>query len=160
MGLFKNNGKNDGTYLDEDGLRVDPSHGGDGNAIETSTPLDSGMQEKANTPAIDPSGLDSATEEFLRSTMGRVYNGEIDVYKPGTLLKHDVYDAMTEMAQSDADHKAFIFCNKLREIKGLMDISGGEELYAHPTYQIKHLIAELKFHKEEYETLHGDVFVI
>lgn len=160
MGTLGNKKGQGNAYFDSDGLIVNPEHGGTGDAVDTSTPLNPEMQAKANKPAIDPSGFDQETKDFLRTTMAQVMDGKIDTYKPSSLLKLEVYEQMDESAQADADQTAFLFCNKLREIKGLMDISGGDKLYAEPTYQIKHLVAELKFYKEEYEKAHGDVFVI
>lgn len=155
-----NSGNSSGVYYDDDGLRVDPSHGGDGGPLLTDTPLDDGMQDQANAPAADPTGLDDDVQEFLETTMNLVYDGKVDVYKPSSLLNEPEYNKLGHEAQGLADQTAMVFCGKMREIKALMDISGGERSYAEPTYQIQHLVKELKFHKEQFENEHGDVFVI
>ncbi|PIQ78671.1 hypothetical protein COV81_04625 [Candidatus Peregrinibacteria bacterium CG11_big_fil_rev_8_21_14_0_20_41_10] len=145
---------------DEDGLIVNPTHGGTGGPLDTSTPLTPEMQAEINAPLADPMGLDMETQEFLQSTMARVYNGQIDTYKPSSLINQAAYDQLDQAGEGLADQTAVIFCGKLRDIRGLMDISGGEQSYAAPTYQIQQLVKELKFHKEEFEKQYGDVFVI
>lgn len=148
------------TFYDDDGLRVDVTHGGTGGPIDQSTPLNQEDQQMVNQPLVDPTGLDQDVQMFLESTMKRVYSNEIDTYKPSSLINIPAYEQLDEMGQGAADQKAIVFCSKLRDIKGLMDISGGEKLYAEPTYQIQQLVKELKYHKEEFEHEYGDVFVI
>lgn len=124
------------------------------------TPLTPEQQQRMNAPAVDPTGMDADVDQFLHSTMQKVYAGEINLFSPSSLLNQDKYEALTEPDQGKIDQKAILFCTKLREIKGLMDISGGDVLYAKPTYQIQQLVHELKMHKEEVERQLGDVFVI
>ncbi len=123
-------------------------------------PLAPEQKEILNKPAIDPAGMAPDVQIFLKSTMSKVYSGEINLIYPDSLINKSHYETLSEEGQGEADRKAVIFCNKLRDIKGLMDISGGPILYAEPTYQIQQLVHELKMHKEEFEKKYGDVFVI
>lgn len=147
-------------YYDADGLLVRPNHGGSGGPIDTSTPLSSDQQAMLNQPATDPNGLDAVTQTFLQTTMQRVYSGEINPIIPASLVNKAEYDKLPLSGQSLADQTAIAFCAKLRDIKGLMDISGGAQSFAQPTYQIQQLVKELKYLKEDFEKQYGDIFVI
>lgn len=122
--------------------------------------VDSSTQQIVNKPPVDPTGFNDGDQEFIQSVMTRVYSGEINLMMPSSLLNESVYEAASEEAQGKADSYAVNFCSKLRDIKGLMEMSGGDTLYVEPTYQVQLLIKDLKYRKEEFEKQYGDLFVI
>lgn len=118
------------------------------------------VQNMINKPPVDPTGFDDNTKIFIEEVMKRVFSGEIDVMKPQTLIHQDIYNGKTEDVRGKADLAAVNLCAKLRELKDLMQISGGEQLYIDPTYQAKLLVEDLKYRKDEFEKQYGDLFVI
>lgn len=123
-------------------------------------PVEASLQAKMNLPPVDPDGFEPATETFIREVMSKVFSGEIDMYRSETLLNKANYDSASELAQGKADVTALNFCHKLREIKELMDMSGGEQMFATPTYQLNLLVQELKYKKELFEKNYGDLLIV
>lgn len=132
----------------------------DGELVTQVQEVDTKTQEMVNKPPVDPSGFNPGDQEFIQSVMKRVYDGEIVLTQPDTLINTPVYEAATEEAQGKADITAVNFCAKLRDIKGLTEMSGGDKLYVEPTYQVQLLVADLKYRKEQFEKQYGDLFVI
>jgi hypothetical protein len=124
--------------------------------------VDQKTQDLMNKPPLDPNGFDEGEEEFIKSIMEHVFDPSdpMDLMKPSTLIKQEVYASVDEMAQGRADQIAVNFCSKLRELRDLMELSGGDKLYIEPTYQAKALVADLKYRKEEFENEYGDLFLI
>lgn len=122
--------------------------------------VDAEVQNMVNNPPIDPAGFSEDVQAFITSSMKMVLDGTIDLFKPETLLKQPEYDNANEEAQGKADLVAVNLCKKLRDIKDLMDISGGEQLFIQPTYQATLLVEDLKYRKEEFEKQWGDLFII
>jgi hypothetical protein len=122
--------------------------------------IDTNLQAKMNQPPIDPNGFQPDTEKFIRDVMSRVFSGEINLHDPQSLIIQDEYAKCPEIVQGKADINAVNFCSKLREIKDLMDISGGETMFVNPTYQLNALVQELKYKKEQFETTYGNIFKI
>jgi hypothetical protein len=123
-------------------------------------PVDQALQTKMNEPPVDPNGFTPETEAFIRDVMSKVFSGEINLYQAGTLLNKENYDAATDELQGKADLVSISFCSKLREIKALMDMSGGDQMFVNPTYQLNLLVQELKYRKEEFEKSYGNLLKI
>lgn len=122
--------------------------------------VDAKTQDMVNKPPVDPTGFNEGDQEFIQGIMSRVYAGEINLMVPDTLINQSVYAAATPEAQGKADTYAVNFCSKLRDIKGLMELSGGDTLFVEPTYQVQLLVQDLKYRKEEFEKQFGDLFLI
>lgn len=124
--------------------------------------VDQKTQKMMNKPPLDPNGFDEGEKEFIQGVMEHVFDPQdpMDLMKPSTLIKQDVYVAADEITQGKADQIAVNFCAKLRELRDLMNLSGGETLHIEPTYQAKALVADLKYRKEMFESEHGDLFLI
>ena len=124
--------------------------------------VDEKTQNIMNKPPLDPAGFDEGEKEFIQAIMEHVFdpNDPMDLMKPSTLIKQDVYDQADEVAQGKADQTAVNFCAKLRELRDLMNLSGGEQLDIEPTYQAKALVADLKYRKDQFEAEYGDLFLI
>ncbi len=127
---------------------------------DESQPVDQVLQTKMNQPPTDPDGFAPETEEFIRDVMSKVFSGEINVYQAETLLNKESYQAASDEQQGKADLVSISFCTKLREIKSLMDMSGGEQMFVNPTYQLNLLVQELKYRKEEFEKSYGNLLKI
>jgi hypothetical protein len=123
-------------------------------------PVDQALQNKMNQPPVDPDGFAPETEAFIRDVMSKVFSGEINVYQAETLLNQEAYQSASDELQGKADLVSISFCTKLREIKSLMDMSGGEQMFVNPTYQLNLLVQELKYRKEEFENQYGDLLII
>ena len=137
-------------------MHMEPNQAADSKPL----PVDSKTQEMVNLPPVDPAGFSDDVAEFIKKAMQQVANGEINLFNPATLINQTKYAEATELVQGKADMQAVTFCSKLREIQGLMQISGGDEFFISPTYQATLLVQELKFRKEQFETQYGDLFVI
>lgn len=124
--------------------------------------VDMKTQEIVNKPPVDPTGFDEGVKEFIQEVMKHVFdpNDPMDLMKPSTLLKQEAYDAASEEVQGKADMTAVNFCAKLRELRDLMNLSGGDQLHIEPTYQAQMVVADLKYRKEEFEKKYGDLFII
>ena len=113
--------------------------------MHDSVPLDvdAKTQEIVNTPPMDPTGWSDGVKEFIQSIMKQVFDPSdpMDLMKPATLINQEAYSNASEEAQGKADFVAVNFCAKLREMKDLMDLSGGDQLHIEPTYQA-HMLVE------------------
>ncbi len=123
-------------------------------------PVDDDVQEMVNTPPVDPDGFSKEEEDFLRMIMMMISDGRIDPHKPSTLINQAIYPEASQEAKGKADLTAVSFCAKIRDIQNLFSFAGGEELYVQPTYQIKNLVMDLKYRKEQFEEKYGDMFLI
>jgi hypothetical protein len=130
------------------------------NSLKADIQIDDETQVKLNNPTDNPGGHSDETTEFITAVMKRVYSNEIDVFNSQTLINTQVYDTASELAQGKADMLAISLCSKLRELKNLMEISGGEQLFIKPTYQASHLVEDIKYRKEQFESEYGNLFVI
>ncbi len=124
--------------------------------------VDDSTQNLVNKPPVDPTGFDPGVLEFVQGIMRNVFDSEhpLDLMVPATVIKQDLYSAASEEIQGKADLVAMSICAKLRDIEGLMQISGGDQLHIEPTYQVQALVADLKYRVETFEGQHGDMFII
>ncbi len=126
----------------------------------SSTNIDPETQKMLNQPTVDPNGFSPEVLEFITSTMQLVFDGKIDLDVPATIINQEIYQNSSEEAQGNADIVAINLCKKLRDIRDLMHLSGGDALHITPTYQANLLVQDLKYRKEEFETKWGDLFLI
>jgi len=123
-------------------------------------PVDDDVQNIVNTPPVDPNGFTKEEEDFLRTVMLMIQDNRIDPFKPSSLINQLIYEKASDEAQGKADLTAINFCARIRDIQNLFAFSGGEALYVQPTYQIKNLVMDLKYRKEQFENKYGDMFLI
>jgi hypothetical protein len=142
------------TMLKEQELKTENS------TVMPSQDIDPNTQAMLNNPAENPHGFDQETISFITEVMERVYAGTINVYSSDSIINSDIYNALPEEIQGKADMLALSLCSKLRELKGLMELSGGEQLFIQPTYQASLLVQDIQYRKNEFENKYGDVFVI
>lgn len=95
-----------------------------------------------------------ADQEFVDLVLKLVEAGTINLYQPGTLINHDVYDTLSDEAKGLADLNAMNILTKIRQI---VDQS---KLYEHPTFQLKSLVASVRQNKERLEEHSGDIYII
>lgn len=122
--------------------------------------IDQETQEMLNKPIQDPDGFAKGEKEFIENVMSKVYDGSFNLLSPSSLINEKVYESASEAAQGQADINAVNFCSKLRQIKDLMDISGGNQLFVEPTFQVRNLVQSVKYQKEQFEEKYGDMFLI
>lgn len=111
-------------------------------------------QQRLNEPIQHPSGLDDKDQALLALIMEKIDKGEIDLYRPSTLLNQPVYERLDETAQGKADFDAVNLLTSIREISKLWQ-SGHQN-----TYQIENLVHRIRITKERLEEIGGDIFVI
>ena len=111
----------------------------------TTTDIDSETQKMLNAPTADPDGFSPEVHEFITSTMKLVFEGKINLDVPATIINQEIYVASSEEAQGNADIVAINLCKKLRDIRDLMHLSGGADLYITPTYQYFFLFQVFKY---------------
>ncbi|MBI95585.1 hypothetical protein CL656_00320 [bacterium] len=123
-------------------------------------PVDSDVQEMVNTPPVDPDGFTKEEEDFLRMIMMMISDNRLNPLQPSSLINQVIYEQASQEAQGKADLTSISFCARIRDIQNLYEFSGGEALYVKPTYQIKNLVMDLKYRKEQFENKYGDMFLI
>lgn len=119
---------------------------------QTAVFVDAQTQKQLNEP-LKYNGS-SQNKDFLEMLVKLINEGKIQVYKPDTLINHDVYDKLDQTAQGKTDYEAVNMLMIIREIKGLYD-AGYKD-----TYQIDNLVEELRVSKERLEVQGGDLFII
>lgn len=119
---------------------------------QTAVFKDEQTQKKLNEPLkYDGS---SKNKDFLEMLVKLLNDGKIHVYKPDTLINHEVYDKLDGKSKGKADYEAMNLLMIIREIKGLYD-AGYKD-----TYQIDNLVEKLRVTKERLEMQGGDIFII
>lgn len=116
--------------------------------------VDENVQQMINKPQTDPSGMSEENKNFLNLVVELVKNGTIDLYRPETLMNHDVYDNLDEKTKGIADMNAVPLLGEIRQIKKLYE-SGNSG-----TFQMKNLIERVRLYKERLESKHGDIYII
>lgn len=119
---------------------------------QTAVFVDVQTQKELNEP-LKYNGS-SQNKDFLEMLVKLINEGKIQIYKPATLINHEVYDKLDQTAQGKADYEAVNMLMVIREIKGLYD-AGYKE-----TYQIDNLVERLRVSKERLEVQGGDLFII
>lgn len=111
-------------------------------------------QTMLNTPTEHDEPLDPKDVEFLTMLMGKIDSGEINLYRPATLLNYPVYEKLNEQAQGQADVEAFNMLGAIREIRTLWNLGHRN------TYQIENLTHRIRVTKERLEDAGGDIYII
>lgn len=119
---------------------------------QTAVFVDAQTQKELNEP-LKYNGS-SQNKDFLEMLVKLINEGKIQIYKPDTLINHEVYDKLDQTAQGKADYEAVNMLMVIREIKGLY-AAGYKE-----TYQIDNLVERLRVSKERLEVQGGDLFII
>lgn len=110
------------------------------------------LQAMVNTPADHQ--LDPKDVEFLTMLMTKIDKGEIDLYRPATLLNFPVYEKLNEQARGKADVEGFNLLGAIREIRKLWNLGHRN------TYQIENLTHRIRVTKERLEAVGGDIYII
>jgi hypothetical protein len=116
--------------------------------------VDQNVQTMINKPQVDPSGLSEENEKFLRHVMTLIEEEKIDLFRPETLMNHEIYDDLEEEKKGIADTNALPLLGEIRQIKKLYE-TGSEK-----TFQMKNLIERVRLYKERIENKCGDVYII
>lgn len=111
-------------------------------------------QAMLNSPLVHENGLDPKDGEFLAMVMAKVDSGEIDLYRPSTLLNNAVYDKLSPENQGKADYEAMNLLGTIREIRKLWNLNQRN------TYQIENLAHRIRVTKERLEAAGGDIYII
>jgi hypothetical protein len=111
-------------------------------------------QQMLNKPVEHPEDLEPQDKEFLEMLMVKIDKGEIDLYRPSTLLNMSVYEKLSEAARGKADFDALNLLGAIREIRKLW--AAGER----NTYQIEYLTHRIRLTKERLEEIGGDIYII
>jgi hypothetical protein len=114
---------------------------------------DEKTQQELNTP-LAGSGVVQKNQEFLDLVLKLIKDGKIDLYKPETLINHEVYDKLDEAKQGKVDLEAMNLLSAVREIKGLYDAEYQD------TYQMQNLVDRVRNTKERLEEEGGNLFII
>lgn len=69
-------------------------------------------------------------KEFLEVLFALLASGEVDPYKPSSMLKTDVYDSLTEEKQDAVDMELQSICSQVRLLDNFHK-SGGDENSIH-----------------------------
>jgi len=112
------------------------------------------VQAMLNNPLPQDQPLDPKDQEFLTFVMAKIDSGEIDLYRPSTLINHSVYDKLSEEAQGKADFDAMNLLSTLREIRQLWNAGHRN------TYQIENLTHRIRVTKERLEQIAGDIYIL
>lgn len=110
--------------------------------------------KKLNAPLLDPNWKNQADEDFLNLLMKHLHEGEIDLYRPSTLINFEVYDKLPPEAQGKIDMEAMNLLSAMREMKDLFDNG-----FLH-SFQMENLVQRIRQTKERLETEGGDIFII
>lgn len=116
--------------------------------------IDPLLQQKLNTPPVNPKGLSAEDQAFLNQVVALADSGKINLMQPSSLIKHAVYDQLPSDKQGKVDFDAVNLATTLRNIYGLW------KAYQQPTYQIENLVHQVRLTKERLEEISGDVYVI
>ena len=117
-------------------------------------PISEETQRILNEPIKHPQGLNDKDQIFLAQLMEKIDKGDINLYRPSTLLNLSVYEQLNEEAKGKADFDAVNLLNSIREIRKLW-LNG-----QHDTYQIENMVHRIRITKERLEELGGDIFII
>ena len=111
-------------------------------------------QQMLNSPLVHKQGLDPENQEFLLMLTNKIDKGEINLYRPSSLLNNTVYDTLSEESKGKADFDAVNMLTTIREIKKLWDLGHRD------TYQIENMAQQLRLIKERLEQAGGDIYII
>lgn len=111
-------------------------------------------QDALNKPLELEGGLEQKDRDFLTMVEEKITKGEIQLFKPGTLLNTPVYENLDEQAQARAELDAYNMLSTIREMHKLWT-TGQKE-----TYQLSNLVHKIRTTKERLEEIGGDIYII
>ena len=123
-------------------------------------PVDDSVVQMGNATPVDPNGFTEDEKVFLKDLQSKLQTQALDAYKPSSLINQSVYADLDQAKRGLADMTSVNLCSKIRQIQDLMQVNSIEDFLSHPTYQAKHLIMDLKYQKELFESQYGDIFII
>ncbi len=112
------------------------------------------VQQMLNQPLTHDGDLDPKDQEFLAMLMEKVDQGEINLYRPSTLINYAVYDKLSPELQVKVEVDAFNLLATVRNIRALWNMGNRN------TYQIENLTQKIRLTKERLEIVEGDVYII
>ncbi len=112
------------------------------------------VQQMLNQPLKHDGDLDPKDEAFLAMLMEKVDQGEINLYRPSTLINYAVYDKLSPELQVKVEVDAFNLLATVRNIRALWNMGNRN------TYQIENLTQKIRLTKERLEIVEGDVYII
>lgn len=115
---------------------------------------DEETQKALNKPLAKADGMSGEDRQFLALLVGKIDNGEINEYRPETLVNKAVYEKLSSEKQGRVDLEAMNLLADIRQIKDLYDAGYSD------TYQMEYMVATLRATKERLEDEGGDLFVI
>ncbi len=118
------------------------------------TQIDPQIQQKLNTPPVNPKGLSQEDQAFLNQVVALADDKKINLMQPSSLINHAVYDQLTPDKQGKVDFDAVNLATTLRNIYWLWKANQS------PTYQIENMVHQVRLTKERLEEISGDVYVI
>lgn len=123
-------------------------------------PVDDKIVNMGNATPLDPDGFTPEELIFLKDLQTKITENVLDPYTPSSLINQEIYQKAEQKARGMADMTAINLCSKIRQIQDLMRLNGMQNIYEHPTYQVKYLVKDLKYQKEIFEKQYGDIFII
>jgi hypothetical protein len=111
-------------------------------------------QDKLNKPLSLEGGLEQKDRDFLTMIEDKISKGEIQLFKPGTLLNTPVYENLDEPSQAKAELDAYNMLSTIREMHKLWT-AGHQE-----SYQLSNLVHKIRITKERLEEIGGDIYII
>lgn len=111
-------------------------------------------QDALNKPLELEGGLEQKDRDFLILIEDKISKGEIQLFKPGTLLNTPVYENLDEPSQARAELDAYNMLSTIREMHKLWT-TGQKE-----TYQLSNLVHKIRTTKERLEEIGGDIYII
>lgn len=116
--------------------------------------IDPQLQQKLNTPPVNPKGLSQEDQAFLNQFTALADSGKVNLMQPSSLINHAIYDQLTPDKQGKVDFDAVNLATTLRNIYWLWKANPA------PTYQIENMVHSVRLTKERLEEISGDVYVI
>ncbi|KKP39181.1 MAG: hypothetical protein UR28_C0009G0005 [Candidatus Peregrinibacteria bacterium GW2011_GWF2_33_10] len=117
-------------------------------------PISDNLQQKMNTPPLDPDGGDLTDQQYLGIIMKMVESKKINLMNQNTLLNLEIYEKLNPQQTVKVDMNTQVIMFRLREIHNLWKSDSSM------TYQMKHLITELRQIESRVEQECGNVYVI
>lgn len=115
---------------------------------------DEETQKNLNKPLAKTNGMSEEDRQFLALLVDKIESGEINEYRPETLVNKVVYEKLSEERQGKVDLEAMNLLADIRQIKDLHDAGYND------TYQMEYMVATLRATKERLEYEGGDLFII
>ncbi len=116
--------------------------------------VDQETQKRLNTPLTSSVSIDPKDEEFLNLVLSKIQSGEINLFKPSSLVNMALYEKLPEEKKAHVDFEAMNLLTTIRDVKGLYE-SGFNQ-----TYQFQNSLSRFRQAKERVEKETGDIFII